>query len=92
MSVNIISGNTNVDGADVNNSVFLTIDTKVPTIIISSDTDKLKAGESTTITFTLSEISTDFDTTDVVVTGGILTDFVLKANETKVYTATYCNF
>jgi hypothetical protein len=51
----------------------------VPTIIISSDTDKLKAGESTTITFTLSEISTDFDTTDVVVIGGILTDFVLKA-------------
>jgi hypothetical protein len=55
----------------------------VPTIIISSDTDKLKAGESTTITFTLSEISTDFDTTDVVVTGGILTDFVLK--ETVLY-------
>jgi hypothetical protein len=68
------AGNTNVDGADANNSVFLTIDTKVPTIAISSDTDKLKTGESTTITFTLSEVSTDFDATDVVVTGGILTD------------------
>jgi hypothetical protein len=31
------AGNTNVDGADANNSVFLTIDTKVPTIAISSD-------------------------------------------------------
>jgi hypothetical protein len=41
----------------------LTIDTKVPTIAISSDTDKLKTGESTTITFTLSEVSTDFDAT-----------------------------
>jgi hypothetical protein len=44
------------DGADANNSVFLTIDTKVPTIVISSDVDKLKAGESATITFTLSEV------------------------------------
>ncbi|VVH66459.1 hypothetical protein BSPLISOX_2429, partial [uncultured Gammaproteobacteria bacterium] len=83
------AGNINVDGADANNSVFLTIDTKVPTIVISSDVDKLKAGESTTITFTLSEVSADFDATDIVVTGGILTDFVLKANETKIYTATF---
>jgi hypothetical protein len=47
--------------------------------------DKLKVGESATITFTLSEVSADFDTTDIVVTGGILTDFALKANETKIY-------
>jgi hypothetical protein len=33
------------------------IDTKVPTIAISSDMDKLKVGESATITFTLSEVS-----------------------------------
>jgi hypothetical protein len=59
------AGNINVDGADANNSVLLTIDTKVPTIAISSDVDKLKAGESTTITFTLSEVSTDFDATDI---------------------------
>jgi ribosome biogenesis SPOUT family RNA methylase Rps3 len=50
---------------------------------------KLKAGENATITFILSEISTDFDATDIVVIGGILTDFVLKANETKIYTATF---
>ncbi|VVH65554.1 hypothetical protein BSPLISOX_2323, partial [uncultured Gammaproteobacteria bacterium] len=83
------AGNINVDGADVNNSVFLMIDTKVPTIAISSDMDKLKVGESATITFTLSEVSADFDATDIVVTGGILTDFALKANETKIYTATF---
>jgi ribosome biogenesis SPOUT family RNA methylase Rps3 len=34
-------------------------------------------------------VSADFDATDIVVTGGILTDFVLKANETKIYTATF---
>jgi hypothetical protein len=50
-------------------------------IAISSDMDKLKVGESATITFTLSEVSADFDTTDIVVTGGILT----KGNA-------YCNF
>jgi hypothetical protein len=53
----------------------------VPTIAISSDVDKLKAGESTTITFTLSEVSADFDATDIVVIGGILTDFALKAHQ-----------
>jgi hypothetical protein len=67
------------------------------TLVLPAASLKLKAGESTTITFTLSEISTDFDTTDVVVTGGILTDFVLKANETGVCNIgvkgnAYCNF
>jgi hypothetical protein len=57
-----------------------TLDAKPLTIAISSNVSKLKAGESTTITFTLSEVSADFDATDIVVTGGILTDFVLKAN------------
>jgi hypothetical protein len=37
----------------------------------------------------LSEVSTDFDATDIVVIGGILTDFALKANETKIYIATF---
>jgi hypothetical protein len=52
-------------------------DTNLPTIAITSNVSKLKAGENTTITFILSEISTDFDATDIVVTGGILTDFAL---------------
>jgi hypothetical protein len=29
------------------------------------------------------------DATDIVVTGGVLTDFALKANETKIYIATF---
>jgi hypothetical protein len=46
-------------------------DTNLPTIAITSNVSKLKVGESATITFTLSEVSADFDATDVVVTGGI---------------------
>jgi hypothetical protein len=53
-------------------------DTNLPAIAITSNVSQLKTGESTTITFTLSEVSTDFDATDVVVTGGILTDLLYK--------------
>jgi hypothetical protein len=50
---------------------------------------KLKAGESVTITFTLSEASSDFTKDDVSVLGGVLSDIILKFGETKVYTATF---
>jgi hypothetical protein len=38
-----------------------TLDAKPLTIAISSNVSKLKADESATITFTLSEVSTDFE-------------------------------
>ena len=83
------AGNNNADGSDANNSVSLTVDTVVPTIAITSDVSVLKAGETATITFTLSEVSTDFVASDVTVTGGALSGFALKSGETKVYTATF---
>ena len=49
----------------------------------------MKAGETATITFTLSEVSTDFAVGDVTATGGALSGFALKSGETKVYTATF---
>jgi hypothetical protein len=49
------AGNTNVDGADVNNSVFLTIDTKAPNAV---DLDPAADIQPTSKTlFTRSEIS-----------------------------------
>jgi hypothetical protein len=65
------------------------LDAKPPTIAISSNVSKLKAGESVTITFTLSEASSDFTKDDVSVLGGVLSDIILKFGETKVYTATF---
>jgi hypothetical protein len=58
-------------------------------VSIVKNTELFTSAPSTLILPALSEVSTDFDATDVVVTGGILTDFALKANETKVYTATF---
>ena len=50
-------------------------DTTPPTIAISSTKTALKAGETATITFTLSEVSTTFAVGDVVATGGTLSGF-----------------
>ena len=83
------AGNNNADGSDADNSVSITVDTVVPTIAIASDKSSLKAGETATITFTLSEVSTDFAVGDVTATGGALSGFALKSGETKVYTATF---
>ena len=57
-----------------------------PTIILSSGVDTLKAGETDTITFTLSESSTDFDVSDITVNGGTLSDFSGSGTD---YTATF---
>ena len=44
-----------------------------PTIAISSDATTLKAGQTATVTFTLSAASSDFTAGDVAVTNGTLT-------------------
>ena len=80
-------GNTNSDGYDADNIVTLSIDTVRPTIEITSDVDSLKAGETTTVTFTLSETSTDFTEDDISVSGGELSNFA--ASSSTVYTATF---
>ena len=70
------------------NDVTLTViaDTVAPTIVITSDKSALKSGETATITFTLSESSTDFDDADIVEVGGTLG--TLSGTGT-VYTATF---
>ena len=40
------------DGSEDNNSLTLSVDTVRPTIEITSDASSLKAGETTTVTFT----------------------------------------
>ncbi|MFA6961388.1 MAG: Ig-like domain-containing protein [Opitutaceae bacterium] len=80
------AGNDNNDGADANNSVSLSTDTLRPTIAVSSDVSTLKAGETATITFTLSEASTDFTSGDVTVVGGTLSNFTGSGTS---YTATF---
>jgi hypothetical protein len=65
-----IAGNTTTTAA-----VTATIDTIPPTITISTDDSVLKIHDVAHLTFQLSEASTNFDATDIVVTGGTLSNF-----------------
>lgn len=75
-----IAAATFTDAAGNNNTaatqLTIAVDTQLPTVSISSDNNSLKAGETATLTFTLSEVSTDFAAGDITVTGGILSDFL----------------
>jgi VCBS repeat-containing protein len=86
-----VAGNLNKDGADTNNSVSMSIsntpaDTTPPTISVSTDKTTLTSSQTATITFTLSESSTDFTANDVTVIGGALSNFTGSGTS---YTATF---
>ena len=64
-------------------------DTTPPTIAITSNKTLLKAGDSATLTFTLSEPSNNFIASDVTVSGGTLSNFVGNGTTyTAVFTPT----
>lgn len=63
-----------------------TYDSIPPTIAISASGTSVHSGTTSTITFTLSEPSTNFTSGDVVATGGTLSGF---AGTGSVYTATF---
>jgi predicted nucleic-acid-binding Zn-ribbon protein len=66
------AGNGNIAGAL---SPTITIDTVAPTVTVTSSKAALKIGDTATITFTLSEPSSDFTQSDVTVAGGTLSGF-----------------
>ena len=70
------AGNTNADSGEDNNTATITVDTVLPTIALSSSAANLKAGETATITFTISESVSDFVVGDITVSGGTLGSFV----------------
>ena len=80
------ANNFNADGADTNNSVALSYDGTAPTIAVTSDKSSIPLGDTATITFTLSEASSDFTAGDVTVTGGTLSNF---SGSGTTYTATF---
>ena len=83
------AGNSNADGSDANNRVTITVDMVLPTIAITSNKTALKSGDTATITFTLSESSTTFTASDIVVSGGTLSNFVNFMGNGVTYTATF---
>lgn len=62
------------------------VDVISPTIAISSSRSNLTVGQTATITFALSEASTNFTADDVVVSGGTLSNFTGSGT---LYTATF---
>ena len=68
-------GATGNDGNSSSSGHVRIFDLKYPTITISSDVTSLKAGETATLTFMLSESSSDFIATDVSISGGALSSF-----------------
>ncbi|MBA5248949.1 MAG: hypothetical protein FE834_05370, partial [Gammaproteobacteria bacterium] len=83
------AGNKNADGADANNSVSFTIDTVAPTLNIVTTATELKAGQSTVISFIFTEPPIGFTNEDIVLEGGTLSTVTVKADNDKVYTATF---
>ena len=77
------AGNGNAHGVL---SPSMLVDTKAPTLTISSSLQTLKAGTTAVITFKLSEASTTFTADDVAVTGGTLSNF---AGSGTTYTAKF---
>jgi hypothetical protein len=64
----------------------VTVDTTAPTVSMSASSTTLKLGETSTLTFTLSEASTNFIEADITVSGGTLSTF---AGSGTSYTATF---
>jgi hypothetical protein len=79
-------GEFNQDGLEANNTVSVVFDLVNPTIEIVSNRTILKAGETATLTFTLSESSTDFTSSDLSVAGGTVSGF---SGSGTTYTATF---
>jgi hypothetical protein len=77
------AGNTNT----ASNELSIDYETVAPTIAIArAGTGDLKAGQTDSITFTLSESSTNFEVGDVTVSGGSLSAFSGSGTD---YTATF---
>ena len=77
---------TTIAGTATSSST-ITIDNTAPTLSISASPGSLKANETSTITFTFSEVVTGFSSNIITVTNGTITNPV--ASSSTVYTATF---
>ena len=76
------------DAGTAGTTPAISIDTLAPTVAITLADSTLTKGETTTVTFTFSEVPTGFDLADVTVENGALSAFTVTADP-LVYTATY---
>ncbi|MFN6049455.1 MAG: Ig-like domain-containing protein, partial [Planctomycetia bacterium] len=90
-SVSVSNGYTNAAGTTglPGLSEPISIDTLAPTSLISADSQKLAAGQTSTITITFSETVTGFDSTDLAVEGGTIGALVQSRANPLVYTTVF---
>lgn len=68
---------------------MFTVDTQAPTIEVTFDTDALIVGDTSTVTFTFSEVPVGFALEDLDVVGGELSGLAVSAENPLVWTATF---
>ena len=73
--------------AGTTDSLNYAVDTTRPTVSIVFTDTALKAGETSLVTFTFSEIAADFDNTDLTIVNGTLTS--VASGDGITWTATY---
>ncbi|WP_422909888.1 Ig-like domain-containing protein [Pseudomonas sp. MAC6] len=78
------AGNVSLPGSD-----NATVDTAGPTVVISTTDSNLSVGEATTLTFTFSESVSGFTASDIVPTGGVISNLVQSVGNPAVWTATF---
>ncbi len=88
--ISVSSGYTDAAGnaGTANTSANYTIDTTVPTVVITMADTALNIGETSLVTFTFNEAPTGFTQADVTVEKGSVSGFTVTADD-KVYTATF---
>ncbi len=83
-SMQVAAGRFNDDSANLNlasNTLTIALDTLPPNVTLDADKSLLKIGENTvTLTFNLSEASSDFQLDDILVSGAELSNFTGSAS------------
>ena len=87
-SVTVVLLDAAGNASPASTAVILTADYVAPTMSIATDRTSFVSGDTATLTFTVSEPTTNFTAGDVTVTGGNLANWTAVAGG-KVYTATF---
>jgi Ca2+-binding RTX toxin-like protein len=83
---NYVDGRGTTEIFASNKSETLAVDVIAPNIAISSNKSSLMAGDTATVTFTLSEATSNFTSSDIYVSGGTISNFIGNG---ATYTVTF---
>jgi len=88
VSYTVVASDAAQNTSSTYSSTF-TVDTKAPSITITSTLSRLAPGQQTTLTFTSSEPITNFDLNDITVSTGSVSDFTIVNSQDFTVKYTY---